>query len=232
MAGFGLVSVLRMSMRVWRQNFVAFTAIALVLYAPALVMHFLIPDWQWSLLMWPITTAVNTLIAAAVTYGVIMELHGTRPSHAQCITRGFAQLAPAFGASMLALLAIFGGFVLLVVPGIIVSLMLWVVVPVAIIEKPGATEALRRSRALTQGHKGTLFVILLLEIAVSYAFDHAAADAFEWDVYVLVSFAFDALVGLFYAITAAVAYTQLRQLEEGIEMPVIARALATVRRRA
>jgi len=60
------------------------------------------------------------------------------------------------GVALLEMLAIVGGFLLLVVPGIIVSLMLMVAVPVAIIERPGVMASLKRSAALTKGIKGQL----------------------------------------------------------------------------
>lgn len=230
MKRFGIISVLGTSLRVWRQNFVAFTLIALAVYVPALVLRHVVSPGFYGWLMLPVGTLLNTLIAAAVTYGVIMELHGTRPSYRECITRGFAQIGPALGASALSLFVIFGGLLLLVVPGVILMLMLWVVVPVAVTEKPGSLESLRRSRELTDGHRGSLLVILVVVWSAAYALEEALVDMFEPSTLALMWLGIDAVVGLFFALTAAVAYTQLRALKEGVQMPELARAFAKLRK--
>jgi hypothetical protein len=227
---FGIVSVLATSLRVWRQNFVAFTLIALAIYVPALVLRLVLPPTYYVWLMVPVGTLLNAIIAAAVTYGVIMELHGTRPSYRDCITRGFAHVGPTLGVSVLSLLAVIGGLLLLAVPGIIVMLMLWVAVPVAVTEKPGVMASLRRSRELTDGHKARLLVILVIVWCASYALHAALEDAFEPSALAVVWLARDAVLGLFYALTAAVAYAQLRALKEGTQMPELARAFAKLRK--
>lgn len=230
MKGFGIVSVLRTSLRMWQQNFVAFTLIALALYVPALVLRLGVSLTFYAWLMIPLRTLLNAVIAAAVTYGVIMELHGTRPSYRECITRGFAQVGPALGASVLSLLAIVGGLLLLVVPGMIIMLMLWVAVPVAVIEKPGVMASLRRSRELTEGHKAPLLVILVIVWCAAYALQEALMDVLEPSALALMCLGIDAVLGLFFALTAAVAYTQLRALKEGTQIPELAQAFAKLRK--
>ena len=40
---------------------------------------------------------LGALISAALTYGVVMELNGARPSLRDCVAIGFAQLLPVVG---------------------------------------------------------------------------------------------------------------------------------------
>ncbi|HEX8118643.1 MAG TPA: hypothetical protein VF521_15315, partial [Pyrinomonadaceae bacterium] len=54
------------------------------------------------------------------------------------------------------------GYILLIVPGIIFSLMFSVSVPAAIVERLGAVDAMRRSYELTKGYKGLIFITYFL----------------------------------------------------------------------
>ena len=53
------------------------------------------------------------------------------------------------------------GFVLLVVPGLILACMFFVAVPVAVVERPGVFEALARSGRLTRGHRVPILGVLV-----------------------------------------------------------------------
>ena len=62
------------------------------------------------------------------------------------------------------------GFVLLIVPGIILFLMWALTIPVVVLEDADLFEALRRSRDLTAGHRGRVFLIFLLFVLLTYLF--------------------------------------------------------------
>jgi hypothetical protein len=61
------------------------------------------------------------------------------------------------------------GFMLLIVPGIILVLMWALTIPVAVIEDKGLRDSVSRSAELTKGHRGRVFVILLLFLVLTYA---------------------------------------------------------------
>ncbi len=48
------------------------------------------------------------------------------------------------------------------VPGMIAALMFYVAIPVSVIEGPGISESLRRSREMTDGYKKTIFLALIV----------------------------------------------------------------------
>ena len=229
MASFTIRGVLRTSFEVWKRNFLPFTLIAALCYAPELVLRLLMPSEDWDLYSIATTTLINALIASAVTYGVIMELQGTRPPAARSIARGLAQLGPALGVTVVSALAIIGGLLLFVVPGVIVLLMLFVAVPVAVTERLGVMAALHRSRELTHGHKWTLCWVYLILAILSYGLQMTLEDVLGGGTQAYVWFALDVTWGLFVAVVAAVAYTQLRQVKEGVQVPQLARAFARVR---
>jgi hypothetical protein len=61
------------------------------------------------------------------------------------------------------------GFVLLIVPGIILALMWALTIPVAVIEDKGLRDSVNRSAELTKGSRGRVFVIYFLFLVLTYA---------------------------------------------------------------
>lgn len=226
MSGFGVGSVLGTAWRVWRRNLLPFAVISIGLYVPALLLRMQLGDEAALLNTYLGSVVINTLIAAALTYGVVLELDGARPSFRDCVLRGLRQLPRALGASVLSMLLIGVGFVLLFVPGLIGMLTLYVVVPVAIIERLPAMDVMRRSRDLTRGYKSDIFLILLLvglaSAGVAYAVKHGVSPA----AFPYLSTVLEALLASFSSVLAAVAYTLLRHEQDGTTVPEIATAFA------
>jgi hypothetical protein len=173
---------------------------------------------------------VNALTSAVLTYGVIMELHGSRPSTSSCIATGFAQLGRVLGVTLLSTLAIAGAALLLAVPGIIVFLMLFVVVPVTVVEGLGTRAAMKRSRELTDGHKGALFWVFVVFVLASGASELVAhyqlsgEAAFVWRV------VWSAISTMVFAVASGVVYVELRKLRDGTQIPELATAVARLRK--
>jgi len=117
------------------------------------------------------------------------------------------------------------GFILLVVPGFIIATMVYVAIPVAVVERPGVMTSLHRSRDLTEGNKGSLFWILLAVWVVKAGLERWFAELFAADMLPYASFCAQAVCGVFSAITTAVAYTQLRSEREGVSVPDLATAI-------
>jgi uncharacterized membrane protein len=79
------------------------------------------------------------------------------------IGRGLKNIIPLFVIALLTALAIGLGFVLLIIPGIILALLFCVVSPVYVSEGGvGIFGAFTRSRALTKGHRWTLLLLFIL----------------------------------------------------------------------
>ena len=154
MESFSIGRVLGTSVRLFMNNIVAFMAVAAMVYAPALVLRVSTPHLNWSLYSIGIGLVVDSLLAAIVTYGVLMELQGKRPSYKDCLLTGLRCLPSVVGISVLSLIAMGIGFVLLVVPGLIVAAAVYVAVPVALVERPGTMASIHRSHDLVAGHKG------------------------------------------------------------------------------
>lgn len=101
---------------------------------------------------------------AAIVYYGVRTLRAEPPTIGQAARQALLKVAPVAAVLLLANLAIALGFLLLLVPGVVLLLMFWVAVPAAVVEG-GVVSALRRSHQLTKGHKwpilGLLFVLML-----------------------------------------------------------------------
>jgi hypothetical protein len=117
---------------------------------------------------------------------------------------------------------------LLLTLGFVPALMLWlkyyIAVPVAVEERPGAVEALRRSAFLTAGQRGRIFGILLVLMVLNLGVNLGAALVLGAGA-VLGPLLSLIMTGLF-ATTCAVIYYRLRSFHESIDVDQIASVFA------
>lgn len=226
---FSVLRVLATALRVSRHNFAPFFLLACVLELPAIVLQ-LGGAQEHKVLAMLVQVLLNALMQAVVAYGVIMELQGSRPSTRTCIATGFAQLGRVLGVTFVSTLAIAGAALLLVVPGIIVSLMFYVVVPVTLVEGLGIREAMQRSRDLTHGRKGDLFLILMLAGMLSLLLEWFAHSELGHEGAMVARALGSVITSLFFAVTVGVTYFELRKLRDGTHVPELATAFARVRK--
>jgi hypothetical protein len=225
---FSVLHVLSTALRITRHNFVPFFVLACVLALPGFVLN-LMGGTANLFLGFVINLVTNALTVAVLAYGVIMELHGSRPSTRACIASGVGQIVPVLGVTLVSTIVIGGATLFLVIPGIIVALMFYVVVPVTIIERVGIDAAMKRSRQLTHGRKGDLFLIVLLSIAVSVAIELVAQYELGHNAAIAWRALGSALVTMVFAVTTAVVYVELRKLRDGTQVPELATAFARIR---
>ena len=131
-------------------------------------------------------------------------------------------LVPLIAVSILAGLGIAIGFVLLIVPGLVLLTFWSVAAPVVVIERPGVFGAFGRSRELVRGYGwpvlGTVVLVFLLVIAASIAaalIGVALGDAGR----AVLNWIFDALTQPVAALTTSVLYFTLLQLHSAGETP-------------
>jgi uncharacterized membrane protein len=214
---------------VYGRNLVAFTLITAVLYVPLIL-------WTLVLINGELTVSaltkygagagilglvLNSFVSATLTFGVVKELQGQRAGLGAILGTGFARMFPVLGVGLLTALAICGGMILLIIPGIIAACALYVAMPASVIEKPGVMGALKRSAELTKGFRGQIFGVLVILIAVNYAISRVEQAAFTLNTianiktYLLVNCATSIVVGTLGSVISAVAYFQLRADKDG-----------------
>ncbi len=172
---------------------------------------------------------IVSIVATTLFTGMVVELvadvqDGRRDASAGQLLRA---VTPVLGQLILvALVAGIGiliGFILIVIPGLILATLWAVAAPVVVLERPGGLRALGRSRELVRGNGWNVFaVILLLVIVVGVVGSgiELAADAAGAGVGLVVRVVVGILTAPLSALAAAVLYFDLRRAHAGAEPPV------------
>ncbi len=120
-----------------------------------------------SLILLPISFAVSVL-AGTLYQGMVVELVSDVQDGRRDMTVGDLAssvgpvLLPLIGAGILAGIAIGIGFLLLIVPGLILVTIWAVIAPVIVVEHSGVIDAFGRSRELVRGNGWQVFGVLVL----------------------------------------------------------------------
>jgi hypothetical protein len=162
---------------------------------------------------------VITLVAVMLFTGMIVELvadvqDGRRDSTPGQLVRSVTpMLGRLIGVGLVAGIGVVLGFVLLIVPGLILLTMWAVVAPVVVIERPPGFGALRRSRELVRGNGWQVFGVVvmldLLLIVVALVVDGLAESA-GTGAGIVVTVIVGVLAAPIQALAAAVMYFDLR----------------------
>lgn len=157
---------------------------------------------------------IAPLVSALHVHAVDDVRRGRTPELRSVAVRGLRVLPAVAAATIISTLGMFVGFLLLIVPGVILLLRWYVVAQSAAIDGEGWLPALRRSRALTAGNYGHVAVFGLLVWIIAAAPGGIGGLAFGSHDTGVGSFAVGALVHVFTAsvsaLATAVLYCDLR----------------------
>lgn len=167
--------VLSRAFSTWFDHFLAFLVLALVLTLPLLPLelapHFMGAEsavWAGAAGAW-LRVIVGYLITGVVVYTVFQSLKGESVSVMDSVTKVSSRLPSIVLAAISVSIMVLVGLLLLCVPGIILSLIFAVVVPVIVVEKLGVIDGLKRSHELTNGHKVNIFLTYLVYFVILFA---------------------------------------------------------------
>ncbi len=169
---------------------------------------------------------ILTLIATTLFTGMVVELvadvqDGRRDATAgQLLQAAMPVIGQLILVGIVAGIAIVVGFILLVVPGLILITIWSVAAPVVVLERPGGLRALGRSRELVRGDGWNVFAVILLMIVLVGVVSSGlqlAADAANGAFGLGVRVVLGILTAPISALATAVLYFQLRG--SGGEMP-------------
>lgn len=177
----------------------------------------------FGMLVW---MALNILGQAVVLYGSVQKMRGQSFAIGESLRHGLARFFPILGMFLCLGIGVTFGLVLLIIPGVILSLMWFVALPVCVVERLGPIESLKRSAYLTKSNRWPIFGIsvaiggingvvrLVLQFLLPLIIGQTASilGIFLWMV----------LAQAFISITVAVVYHDLRVAREGIDIERIA----------
>jgi len=180
-----------------------------------------------SLVLLPLTLAVS-VIAGTLYQGMVVGLvsdvqDGRRDSSVEDLIRSTGPvILPLIGAGILAGIAIGIGFLLFIIPGLILLTLWSVIAPVIVVERTGVFEAFGRSRALVRGNAWQVFgviVVVFVIAAVVQAILGAISSGISGSLAVLIIFNVisSTVTAPIVALVAAVIYFRLRKIEQGAQ---------------
>jgi hypothetical protein len=238
---FNLGRVLVESFQVLLRNFVPFMVLSVVIAIPSLVIQYLEqaspadpaagfnPAGLIGGLVGLLTAA---LTQSALTYGTLQDIRGQRAGLGECISRGLASTPKVAIAAIVWSIMVGIGMLLLFIPGVILMVMFWVYVPAIVVENAGVFECLGRSRALTRGHRWSIFGLFALVFIVVFGLEFyvinqvgvtelAAALTKGWLIWAIS--AVSIVITAYAAVMTSVGYYYLRVEKEGILIDDIAK---------
>jgi hypothetical protein len=104
---------------------------------------------------------IFTLSLSMMIHAVFHDIRGLHFDIRGSIAKGLRRFFPVVGTSIYAFFLVMIGMVLLIVPGFMAMIMLFVVIPVCVVEGLGPGPSIKRNRELTKGQRWRIFAIYL-----------------------------------------------------------------------
>ena len=119
----------------------------------------------------------------ATIYMLVMDAIGQKFTLRHALWHAFTAFPAVLVAAILTFLAVAAGTVALIVPGIVISLILFVVLPAALVDRRGPFAAMSASAALTQDHRLPVFFANLLQVLVLFCLSMCLLLALGFDLF-------------------------------------------------
>ena len=174
---FRVGDVLARAWNIFTGNILFFLGITLLIYIAifmavgAVILLFTLAGWGTSM-VWLMVVgaflgvvlfiALNTIGEAVLLLGAFQQMRGEPLSVSAALQRTFTRFLPLIGLGILWALALIVGFMLLVVPSIILLCMWWVIVPACVVEGLGPIASFSRSSDLTRGYRWKIFGLVVV----------------------------------------------------------------------
>ena len=113
-------------------------------------------------LTWVLSLAIASLVQGVLTRATVAESEGRKASVGECVRAAFPVILPLIGLSILIAIGVMAGFIILIVPGIMLYLAWSVAAPALVEERRGIRGAFRRSWELTRGSRWKIFAVILI----------------------------------------------------------------------
>ncbi len=228
-------------------NFVSFTIVGIAALLPFAVMeHWMLggfgqpdalagmPEWSIYAIYMAAVMILNMVAQAAIIVGTAEYQAGRTAGIVTILSKSVSCLLPVLAASVMVTFLTMAGYLLLLIPGVIISLALSITVPVIAVEGLGPIDAMKRSKELTDGNRGSIFgllvVVNIMTSVLTWVLELIGSIITGGDTVSIASSGFS-LLGM--GVTAALAgavyatlYASLREIKEGTSADEIARVFA------
>jgi hypothetical protein len=173
---------------------------------------------------------INALIIYPLTNAAVIQavarLYLGQPITAlESIRHGLKRLLPLIGTSILMYLAILGGLILLIVPGILFALWFGLSQHVVVIEEVAGQAALSRSKKLVRPHLGTFLMLGVVLFVIGAALGFGAALIPQPHLKLIVSTLLQAVTTIVWTAAGVVFYFSCRCAVENFDLHYLAEAI-------
>lgn len=179
------------------------------------------------------------IVQAILIHACFKDFAGEQVSLKRSSKTALSLSLPLIGLMILYSLSLFLGFILLIIPGIVLLLGWYICIPVMVVEKKGVTESLGRSWELTKDYKWWLLLLTIILWVItaiisavltlaSVPFGNPTMATFTggstlfWIVYAFSSALAQAIGVLISTAAVAAIYYEIRALKEGVTPKSIA----------
>ena len=228
---FRVGQVLRRAVSILLRRFLPFFVVTVVTFLPVILLGALttaIPesDAAQNFIMLGLAFVWLMVLSAVILHAAFQEMRNRPVNLVGSLKVGLRRFLPLILLGCVEGVLIVFGFMLLVVPGLILYTMWFVAVGACVVERLGPWKSLRRSGELTKGHRWKIFGLLLLVLVplslVNKLLELALSAAGGEILVFLGSFIWTAIQAPFYSVVIAVTYHDLRVANEGADIEQIA----------
>jgi len=175
------------------------------------------------LLLWVL---MFTLSQSTMIHGVFQDIRGLHVDIGASVVRGLRRFFPVIGTSIYAFFMVIIGMFLVIVPGFMAITMLFVVIPICVVEGLGPGASVKRSRELTRGQRWRILAIYLAPAIVITAcnllLQRVGHRVLGLPAYAAGSFLVASIGGSYQAVANIVTYHDLRAVKEGLQIEQLA----------
>lgn len=165
------------------------------------------------------------LANAAVIQAVARRYLGQPVTAIEAIKHGFRRLLPLIGTSILMGLAVAGGFLLLIIPGILCLIWFSLSQHVVVIEEVGGLTALKRSKKLVSPHWATFAALGLVLGIISWLLTVSLEFVPQPHIKLAVSTCVSAITTMVWTAALVVFYFSCRCAEENFDLEYLAQSI-------
>jgi hypothetical protein len=174
--------------------------------------------------------AIQMLIAlplmnAAVIYAVAEKYLGRDVTAGEALRKGLTKILPLIGTGILMYLAVMGGFILLIIPGILFALWFGLAQHTVVLENLSGVKALSRSKELVRPNMGTFLMLGMMVGVISWLLGAGSQMIPQKHVAMLVNVLVTSAVTLFSTAAFVVFYFSCRCAVENFDLEHLAASI-------
>ena len=167
---------------------------------------------------------LSVILQATLIVATLNDLANKEINLGDCISQAIRKFWPLLGLGLFFGLGIALGFLLLIVPGVILYLMWIVAAPVMMAEDKGIMESFKRSTELTSGSKGMIFLLIIIFVVAAAIIGGigGAIGVFSVTASVIAATIINTITGALQGAGIASIYVDLRTAKEGTDSGTLA----------